>query len=355
MAKGGKERMINLQRYDKNAVPWSARQLLRSMENGVAKFDNAVQRSFVWTKEQKSLFIHSMIINAPIPPLYASKRKEGKTNVYDFMDGKQRSNCIKSFFNNEFELVEVPKVYDVEGNAIDYNGMKFEDLPEDIQDFIGDYSLTIYSFDSLDDDDFADIFYRLNMGTALKPIERNFAKMPSRQKITEIAKHPLFEIALTQASIEKKTDIDIIIKSLIMLKQPEPNLDARNVKTFALKVELTEEDVQRINNIYDRILEISQAVEERELPVAESVKNAVIARRIRMRGHIITLVPFIENHMDDPFLADFLHYFFSGSPQASISERYNAASGSGSGHKENVELRENELEKEYQKYTKKMS
>ena len=350
MTKGGKERMIELKRYDKNTVPWSAKQLVKSMDNGTAKFDNAVQRSLVWTKEQKSLFIHSMIINAPIPPMYASK----KNKVYDFMDGKQRSNCIHSFFNDQFRLEDIPITYDADGNEIDYNGFLFSELPADIQDYIKDYSLVIYSFDDLDPEDFADIFYRLNSGSILKPIDKNLAKMPSLPYVVQISNHPIFEEALTKRAVELRTDKDIVIKSLMMIKETEPALDAKEIKSFTRTIELNDNDVKHLNKIYDIILDISTQIKDSEVHKYDPIKNSIIARRILGRSHIVTLVPFIEKHMDEDilYLRDFLWKFYSGENKASIVGAYNDASTQGSGHKENVHRRQMALEKEWERFKK---
>lgn len=354
MAKGGKERMVELRRFDKNTLPWSAKQLVKSMDNGVAKFDNAVQRSLVWTKEQKSLFIHSMIINAPIPPMYASKKKVGKNVIYDFMDGKQRSNCIHSYLNDEFRLDDIPVTYDVNGNEIDYNGFLFSELPEDIQDYIKDYSLVIYAFDDLDPEDFADIFYRLNHGSVLKQIDKNLAKMPYLSYVVKIADHPIFESALSRKAIESKTDKDIIIKSLLMIKEPEPALDAKEIRSFTKHIELSDEDVNHLKEIYDIILDISNQIRESEVHKYDPIKNSIIARRILGRSHIVTLVPFIEKHMDEDimYLRDFLWKFYSGDDKASIVAAYNDASTQGSGHKENVHRRQLALDNEWKRFKK---
>ena len=69
-----------------------ASEFVRMVEKGTATFENAVQRNLTWDNDRKSLLIHSMIINSAIPPFYASRNRTEK--VYDFLDGKQRSNAI---------------------------------------------------------------------------------------------------------------------------------------------------------------------------------------------------------------------------------------------------------------------
>ena len=41
--------------YNRHPQNWNARQIAKMMENGTARFNNAVQRGLIWTLEQKSL------------------------------------------------------------------------------------------------------------------------------------------------------------------------------------------------------------------------------------------------------------------------------------------------------------
>lgn len=43
-------------------INWNARQLAKMAQNGSIRFDNAVQRGYVWDDKRKSLLIHSMLI-----------------------------------------------------------------------------------------------------------------------------------------------------------------------------------------------------------------------------------------------------------------------------------------------------
>jgi uncharacterized protein with ParB-like and HNH nuclease domain len=124
-------------------IQWSAKQLTKSIEKGTINFDNSVQRGLCWDEERKSLLIHSMIENYPIPAFFASKDENG----YSMLDGKQRSNAISDFINNKFTLVNVPEIITEDGTSIDINGLTFEQLSEELQDTIKDYSLTVYYFD----------------------------------------------------------------------------------------------------------------------------------------------------------------------------------------------------------------
>jgi uncharacterized protein with ParB-like and HNH nuclease domain len=59
------------------------------------------QRKFVWKPEQQSLFIESVLLNFPLPPLYINKDTKGK---YIVVDGRQRITTLRRFLNNAFKL-----------------------------------------------------------------------------------------------------------------------------------------------------------------------------------------------------------------------------------------------------------
>jgi hypothetical protein len=138
-------------------INWSAKQLVKMTEKGTINFENSVQRGLVWDDERKSLLIHSMIEGYPIPAFYASKNENG----YDMLDGKQRSNAIGEYINNKYKLSGVPEIIAESGEQIDINGCEFTELPEEFQDTIKDYSLTIYYFDGITEDEISEMFFRL--------------------------------------------------------------------------------------------------------------------------------------------------------------------------------------------------
>ncbi len=166
-----------------------------------------VQRGYVWDVKRSSLLIYSMIEGNHIPPFYAVKN-EGK---YDMLNEKQRCKSISSCIRGEFPLEDVPEieVEDADGNTklIDINGMKFEELEEDIQDLVTGYSLTLYYFDDINDDQVAEMFLRLNNGKPISAIELTRAKAKSMTTIKEIGQHELFINSLTEKAISRYTKI----------------------------------------------------------------------------------------------------------------------------------------------------
>lgn len=60
------------------------------------------QRRLVWDRKKKSLFIESLLMNIPVPPIFLY---ESDLSRYEVMDGQQRVNAIIEFYENELKLV----------------------------------------------------------------------------------------------------------------------------------------------------------------------------------------------------------------------------------------------------------
>lgn len=334
--------MSEIKTMDRKTLPWSAKQLATSMKKGTALYNNACQRSLVWDNDQKSLLIHSLIINHPIPPMYAIKTEEGK---YSFLDGKQRSHAIYDFLEDDFTLTNVPPIEYDDGTEVDINGKAFSNLPDEMQDNIKTYSLCINVLEDLSDDDVSDVFYRLNNGSALKNIESLRVKCKSLKEIQRITDHPILRTTLTDQAKKRYTDEDIVIKSFIMLEEA-PCLDLKYVKEFIPAMDLSDKDVGNMEAIYSKLWDIRDRME-----------NDKAKKRVITRTHFITLVGFLKDKINekDQKLADFLDKFY-GTPKAtSISEKYSDCCKSGSGHKENVKIRLDELQRAWETKPQKAS
>lgn len=64
------------------------------------------QRRLVWDKRKKSLFIESLLMNVPVPPIFLY---EYDLNRYEVMDGQQRLNAILEFYRDELVLSGLTK------------------------------------------------------------------------------------------------------------------------------------------------------------------------------------------------------------------------------------------------------
>lgn len=81
------------------------------------------QRRLVWDVAKRSLFIESLLLNVPIPPLFLY---EWELSRYEVMDGQQRLNAIVEFYENAYALKGLERWKEL-------NGLRFKDLPETLQ------------------------------------------------------------------------------------------------------------------------------------------------------------------------------------------------------------------------------
>lgn len=116
------------------------------------------QRKYIWKPEQQSLFIESVLLNFPLPPLYINKDTKGK---YIVVDGRQRITTLRRFLKNKFRLQGLrafPKL----------NDKNFDELiaiNSEFQTKIEDRKLLVYLIQpTVPMEMVYDIFNRINTG-----------------------------------------------------------------------------------------------------------------------------------------------------------------------------------------------
>lgn len=148
------------------------------------------QRNQVWKQQQKSRFIESLILNIPVPPFYISQDLEGNMII---VDGLQRSTAIFEFFINEYKLVGLEALPDL-------NDKYFLDLDKELRARIEDRDLLLYIMKpTVPMSIVYDIFNRINSnGTPLTRQEiRNCIYIgPSTKLLSELAQEDLFKKAI---------------------------------------------------------------------------------------------------------------------------------------------------------------
>lgn len=321
--------------FKKANINWNAKQVAKMMDKNNIRTNNVVQRGYVWDKKRKSLLVHSMLVGFPMGPIFAVK----DDGFYDVLDGKQRLTTIQEFRNDGFELSEIPDVeLETEGIA-NLTGMKYSEMPEEARDLFDSYSLTVYYFDELTDEDINEMFFRLNNNVPLSAIELTRVKAKSITMIREIAQHELFTSAMTKAALAKYANEDIVMKSYALLQSTETDLSTKTVRSLMEEAEWTEEDKDQLNHIYNILLK-----------AFVEIKDKKAKKKVITRIHMISLVPVIEDALcsgvnEDSIIHWIEKFFTTKDKAASISERYNEYVGSGSARKEAVIARYEEMKK----------
>ena len=148
-------------------------------EKHTLRMDHVIQRqSGQWDgdKLKKSLLIHSILANYPIPPLYCLKEPvNDKDYSYSVLDGKQRLTTIFDYIDGKYALDEETPGVIIDDVTYGLGNKYFTDLDIECQQELLRFKFTIYGFEDADDDLIEEIFFRLNNSTPLSKPQKSMA------------------------------------------------------------------------------------------------------------------------------------------------------------------------------------
>lgn len=322
---------------NKATMNWTAKTLRNQISKDKVNFECAVQRGHVWDNYKKSLLIHSMIEGFPIPPLYFAKSENG---VYDALDGKQRCTAIKQFIDGEYELnTEIPPVHNENGEEEDITGATFEALPDWCKDAITDYSLLIYYFESISEDEVRELFFRLNNGKPLTSIELTRVRADSLASFQKLAKHPAIAESISDKGKARYNDENAAMQMWVMAYEDEPDFSTKAFRPAIEKAVVTDEQMEEMTAALDYVKGFHDSLNMEGL---ESKETKRVARKAKSRTHLVSLcylaIEAIKAGIDQDGYNNMAYTFFN-TTSTSVSDVYNSTVGSGSARGENVQKR----------------
>lgn len=332
----------------------SVKALVNMMGSDEINFDCAVQRNKVWDLEKKSLLIHSLLYGYTVPPFYLTKNEDG---TFDSLDGKQRSNCLYDFMNNDFVLsAKMPVVYDDEGMEYEFAGKTYQELPEWAQDKIKDYMLSIYYYEDMNSDEIREFFFRLNNGKPLTSIELSRAKAKSIYQFQKIGSHDAIMNILSDRAKKSFTNETISMQLYAMAYMRDPDFGTKAFRPYVQDVEVLDEEVQEFNKALDMVGECFAYVKSRaeDTDDAECKIAKKVLRNIKARTHFVAVsylaylyLTGSDEQSQDKFNDAVWYFFNSGSQKATVSADYNSAIGAGSAKGYAVRARKNAIDTLY--------
>lgn len=271
---------------------WTVEKLADYINKGQVKFDNPVQRPYVWTDDMKSQLLDTVMRGFPMGVIHVDKNTAEKKWVCDVMDGQQRCTTLYKFINNEFELQGIMP-FEFEEKEYDVNGCTFDELPEELQKEIRGYALNIVYCENATQDEKRELFAKLNSGKGLTAKQKVVASVNNFDEVMEMSHHPIFQTLLTQKGFENKNYIQYIMKMWAML-----NMDVKDI-SFESKVfhpminrtKMTAEQIAEIKGVLDYAQKVLEYANSK--PKSEDAYRRMFSA-LKKEVHFVSLVPFFK-------------------------------------------------------------
>lgn len=185
------QRKLFIKPYDR-----MVKDLVKDIQDGMIILDPDYQRNYVWNNTKASLLIESILLNIPIPVIYASENEEGKWII---VDGLQRLYSLQRFFEMQFKLTGLETLEEL-------NGLKYNTINDMVRNRLdrGELRIIVLQNDSDPNIQF-DIFMRLNTG-AVKLNEQELRNCLYRGKLNNLIKKIAKEDGILKKLISVKTD-----------------------------------------------------------------------------------------------------------------------------------------------------
>jgi len=173
------------------------------------------QRKPVWTKDQKTFLIDSIIKKYHIPEIYIHRVTSASgENTYNIIDGQQRIRAILEFINDDFALSDK--------YSPEYIDRSFSDLPEDIKAGIWGYTIYAREISEATENDVREMFKRMNKNVvSLNPQELRHATFSGEfiKLMEEIADDPFWteNKIVTPNEVRRMTDVQFVSEIYISI------------------------------------------------------------------------------------------------------------------------------------------
>jgi hypothetical protein len=302
------------------------------------RFDMAIQRNQdVWSNENRSDFIHSVLYGFYIPVVLVQDSNDGKKW---FLDGKQRVTTLMTFMNGEWSLSK--KTEDAYGFKI--AGFKFSDLPLEMREEIEGETLTIVRIKNMTEQERDKMFVKLNSGQSLSRIELTRAKHSELiQSINELADLYLFKdkLELSKKARVRFVDQEIILQIAMLLEEGKDKIKgfgAGHIEEYVLRLKASEQTLS--NEMIGRIKGIAQYLKH-AFDVYEKDEVGKALKKIHIPIIFWNAQKAMNEKLDSKLFGDFIRSFLISN--YTVNSEYGKSCQKGSSKKESVITRLNEM------------
>lgn len=171
------------------------------------------QRDFVWSKQQQSLFIESLLIGLPVPYIFGadiSTEEDSGDGRVEIIDGAQRVQTIDAFITGNLSLVGMERLPILENKT-------YSDLPVARQRRFNRTTIRMIELSNINEDGRRMMFARLNTGgTKLSDMEkrRGTSSSPFMKLVDEIAQdeRTIYLTPLPQSKLKRREREEYVLR-----------------------------------------------------------------------------------------------------------------------------------------------
>ena len=208
--------------------------------NRILRCDLPFQRlSGAWNPITKSNLVWSLLADSYIPPIVLLKDKSGvddkgkDTFVYNIEDGQQRLTNLFSYMNDEWACHSATPTVEVDGFTYDLAGLKFSELPEELQSAICQYRFSVQCLENYTMEEAETLFFNINSGVALSAIQKSKNRMGTEliRFFSGLLEGSFFTQAvnITEAQARREDDLLILLQAALLLDNRHENIEYKNI------------------------------------------------------------------------------------------------------------------------------
>jgi hypothetical protein len=260
------------------------------------------QRNYVWSNEQKSALIHSILIGFPIQNIILADNGEEIIVI----DGKQRIKTIVDFANDKFALEESTKTL----LGINVSLMKFSDLPTELKKYFYETELTLLIYKGIPQQDITEMYIRLNTHSPVPSFIKKTYESNLIDKVVDLANLSFFKNHFPVTPNVKSTQV---INQIIIITSMILDSDKLQIKSISTNETNQYLDILSQNDMSlrtDELIKISEYMDavSTELTVREKRK---IFKKVDTIPILVLAHKIMNLNIKPQSFAEFLKYFFS--------------------------------------------
>ncbi|MXP77991.1 DUF262 domain-containing protein [Lachnospiraceae bacterium WCA-9-b2] len=251
-------------------IPTNISNIMERLENEEFDLTPVFQRhGGLWSKEEQSQLIESLMLKIPLPAFYFDAAREDKWIV---IDGLQRLTSFQNYLVGNMQENGLRKKYCFTGLQYlsDFNGMTFDDLPRQYIRRIKESSIIAYTvIKGTPDEVVFNIFQRINTGGIqlnAQEIRQALYSGKGTDLIKELAELQEFKEA-TQFAVkpERMLDREYVLRFLAFTELDYKKEYKGNINNFLIKGlkkanTFREEDIERVTERFIRVMNVCRNV-----------------------------------------------------------------------------------------------